>query len=404
MPSTEPESSSPFSLSSLVLPFYLPSGFAFLGVGLAAPLLALYARHLGMANSGAAFIVGLVGLGSLLFNIPAGQLMLRYGMRRAVIVATSVEACAAAVAGLLRVPGILGAMAFVTGMTQTTFFVARLAYFRNLVPSEKRGRALSLIGGENRLGYFIGPIAGGFLAQTFGFRYAFFAYAALMALASLFLFLWAPSTERPASSESWKPAQSLSLLRENARTFATAGVAIITLQLMRTARQALVPLVAHSLGLSVSQIGMIIGLMFFVEILLVYPVGHAMDRLGRKAVALPCLVFLSLGLALLPFVHSVLMMIVAVVVAGIGNGLGSGINMTLSTDFAPARNPSRFIGMWRFVVDLGTMSGPFIVGLIAAVLSLGGAAFIVASVGFGGAAVMGFLVPEPRPRSGRKME
>jgi MFS family permease len=401
MPSTEPKSGDTFTLSSLVLPFYLPSGLAFLGIGLAGPLLALYARHLGMANSGAAFIVGLVGLGSLLFNIPVGQLMVRYGMRRAVIIATFVEACAAAVAGFLRVPVILGAMAFVMGMTQTTFFVARLAYFRNLVPSDKRGRALSLIGGENRLGYFVGPVVGGFIAQTFGFRYAFFAYAALMALASLFLFLWAPTTERPADFERWTPAQSLSMLRENARTFATAGVAIIALQLMRTARQALVPLVAHSLGLSVSQIGMIIGLMFFVEILLVYPVGHAMDRWGRKAVALPCLIFLSLGLALLPFVQSVAMMIVAVVVAGVGNGLGSGINMTLSTDFAPASNPSRFIGMWRFVVDLGTMSGPFIVAIIAGVLSLAGASFIVAALGFGGAAVMGILVPETRPRSRR---
>ena len=401
MPSIEPEGAVPFKLSSLVLPFYLPSGLAFLGIGLAVPLLALYARRLGMADSGAAFIVGLVGLGSLLFNIPAGQLMLRYGMRRAVITATFVEACAAAVAGFAPAPWVLGAMAFVMGTTQTTFFVARLAYFRTLIPPEKRGRALSLIGGENRLGYFIGPIAGGFIAQSFGFRYAFLAYAALMALASLTLFLRVPRTERPSNPENWTPAQSLSILRTNAGIFATAGVAIITLQIMRTARQALVPLVAHSLGLSVSQIGLIIGLMFFVEILLVYPVGHAMDRWGRKATAVPCLVFLSLGLALLPFVHSVFMMIVVVIVAGLGNGLGTGINMTLSSDFAPSSNPSRFIGMWRFVVDLGTMSGPFIVGIIAGILSLSGASFVVASVGFAGAAVMGFLVPETKPRHER---
>jgi MFS family permease len=93
------------------------------------------------------------------------------------------------------------------------------------------------------------------------------------------------------------------------------------------------------------------------------------------------------------------MMIVAVVVAGIGNGFGTGINMTLSTDFAPRDNPSEFIGMWRFVVDLGTMSGPFIVGLITGILSLSGAALLVAAVGVGGAVVMGLLVPETKPRS-----
>ncbi|HUW40157.1 MAG TPA: hypothetical protein VMV90_04055 [Rectinemataceae bacterium] len=66
----ETRSDSPLSLSSLVLPFYLPSGFAFLGVGLAGPLLALYARRLGMANSGAAFVVGLVGLGAFCSTFP----------------------------------------------------------------------------------------------------------------------------------------------------------------------------------------------------------------------------------------------------------------------------------------------------------------------------------------------
>ncbi len=399
MTHADPQSPASFTLSSLVLPFYLPSALAFLGSGLALPLLAIYARRLGMTDAGAAFVVGLVGLGSLFFNIPAGLLMVRYGMRRAVLISTLVEAAAAAVAAFTSAPWILGVSSFIIGMTQTTFFVARLAYFRTLVPSEKRGRALSLIGGENRFGYFIGPMVGGLVAQMIGFRYVFLMYALLMALSWISLFLWVPATPRPVNPDRWTPAQSWSILRKNARVFSTAGLAIIALQLMRTARQALVPLVAHSLGLSVSHIGMIIALMFFVEILLVYPVGYAMDHWGRKATAIPCLLLLSLGLGLLPFAHSLFMMIIAVVVAGIGNGFGTGINMTLSTDFAPSDNPSEFIGMWRFVVDLGTMSGPFVVGLITGVFSLSGAALLVAAVGLGGAAVMGLLVPETRPHS-----
>ncbi len=386
-----------FRLSSLVLPFYIPSGFQFLGVGVALPLLALFARQLGTDNAGAAFIVGLVGVGSLVFNIPAGQFMGRFGIRRVIIISTLVESCAALVAGFASSPLMLGAAAFVMGMTQTTFFVARLSYFRILVPTRQRGRALSLIGGENRMGYFIGPIAGGFISQSFGFRYAFLTYAILLAITSFFLFLWAPATVRPDTRQGgWTPAQTISIVRANARIFATAGVSIVILQLMRTARQALVPLVADSLGLSVSRVGLVIGLMFFIEILLVYPAGIIMDRWGRKASGVPCLLFVAAGLAILALAHSIPVMLTAVIIAGIGNGLGSGINMTLSTDFAPAVDPGKFIGVWRFVVDLGTMSGPFIVGLIAGALSLSGASLVVALAGFGGAAIMGFLAPESR--------
>ena len=134
---------------------------------------------------------------------------------------------------------------------------------------------------------------------------------------------------------------------------------------------------------------------------LVYPAGIIMDRWGRKAAGVPCLLFLALGLSLLPFAHTLPMLLVAVLVAGIGNGLGSGINMTLSTDFAPAVNPGRFIGVWRFIVDLGTMSGPFLVGAVTGAFSLSGASMIVAGIGFAGAGVMGFFAPEPKPRGNR---
>jgi len=390
---------SAFNPASFVLPFYLPSGLAFLGVGMAIPLLALYARHLGTSDAGAAFIVGLVGFGSLAFNIPAGQLIAIHGLRKVLILSTGIEAMFALGAALSPSSWFLGIMAIGMGMMQTTFFVARLSFSAISIPAAHRGTALALIGGENRLGYLLGPIAGGFIAQVFGYRFAFVAYALLMVCTWVAVFLWAPKDAKPPRPEAWTPGQSISIVRSNARVFATAGSAIVILQLMRTARQALIPLVANSLGLSVSRIGMVIGLMFFVEIILVYPAGILMDRWGRKAAGVPCLLFLALGLLLLPFVHSLPMMLVAVIVAGIGNGIGSGINMTLSTDFAPSINPGRFISVWRFIVDLGTMSGPFLVGAITGAFSLSGASLIVAGIGFAGAGVMGFLAPEPKPRN-----
>lgn len=117
-----------------------------------------------------------------------------------------------------------------------------------------------------------------------------------MALSCASLFRWTPRAAQPPRPEAWTPAQSLTILRSNAGIFAIAGLAIVTLQIMRTARQVLVPLVANSLGLSVSQVGMVIALMFFVEIVLVYPSGIAMNRWGWKATAVPCLLLLALGL------------------------------------------------------------------------------------------------------------
>jgi MFS family permease len=409
-------------LESLVLPFYLPSGLAFLGAGMVMPILALYARSIGASVAGASFIVGLFGLGSLLFNIPAGLIITRLGKRPMILASTLLEGLIGGAIGFLRDPWALGGCVFLLGAVHTVFFVTRLAYFRGLVPAANRGRALALIGGENRFGQFLGPIAGGFIAETFGYRWAFVGYAAFMLVSLVFIVIWVPADHAAAPAGSGVAghtapsadsgpvgvktagtgitsiARTGGILRAHARTFATAGGAIIILQLLRTARQVLIPLWGEAIGLDVSQVGIVFGVMFLVELVLFYPAGMVMDRFGRKATAVPCLVVFALGFALIPLTGSYFALIIVTIVAGVGNGLGSGINMTLSTDFAPPDNPGEFIGVWRFIVDLGTAGGPFVVGVIAAAANLGVSCLAAAALGLAGAAVMRYLVPEPLAR------
>jgi MFS family permease len=431
----QPEAELAFSFSSLVLPFYLPSILSFLGIGMVLPLLALFARHVGASVATAGLIVGLFGLGSLLSNIPAGLLMTRYGERRVLIAATILEVLFAATLGFTRTPLFLGVLVFFLGATHSVYYVTRIAFFRTIVPGEFRGRALAFIGGSNRLGQFVGPIAGGFIAEVFGFRYLFWIFALLLAVSLVFLVRWVPRIGGVSSSGSLRGVatresvgrdrtgraggeqddtsaddrgvaipvhwlkRTVTILRENRRVFSTAAVAIIILQVQRTARQVIIPLLGDAIGLSVSSIGLIFGLMFLLELLLFYPAGMMMDRVGRKATAVPCLLMFVLSFALLPFVTGFASMLVAALVAGVGNGMGSGINMTLSTDFAPSVQPGEFIGVWRFIVDAGTAGGPVLVGAVAGSLSLGAAAAVVAALGLAGAFVMATLVPEPLKRT-----
>lgn len=390
-----------FRFRSLILPFYVPSAISFIGAGMVLPLLALFARETGATVAEASFIVGLFGLGGLLFNVPAGFLVTRFGKRTVVIATTVMEGMIAVVLGFSESTAFMAFFVFLLGAVHTVFFVTRLAFFRSLVPNDSRGRALALIGGENRLGRFLGPILGGFLTEMMGFRFVFFTFAALMGISLLFVLKWVPhDTDRSVAPRTGRSLGRIGvILRENAGVFATAGVSIIVLQLLRTARQALLPLVGESIGLDVSRIGIIVGSMYLMELLLFYPTGVAMDRFGRRATAIPALILLAVGLGLLPFSGSFGALVGFALVAGTGNGLASGLNMTLSTDYAPAENPSEFIGVWRFVVDAGTTGGPFLVGLVATALSLTGAAFVVGALGISGAFVMTFLVREPLSRT-----
>ena len=72
--------------------------------------------------------------------------------------------------------------------------------------------------------------------------------------------------------------------------------------------------------------------------------------------------------------------------------------MTLGTDLAPKDAFGEFIGVWRFIGDVGASSGPLAVGAVAGILSLSASALVLAGIGIASATVFAFGVPETLKR------
>jgi MFS family permease len=69
----------PFSLRQIAIPAFAPSLLFGLGEGAILPIVALSVRHLGGSVALAALVVTLIGIGSLVCNIPASIITTRYG-------------------------------------------------------------------------------------------------------------------------------------------------------------------------------------------------------------------------------------------------------------------------------------------------------------------------------------
>ena len=74
-----------FSLRKIAIAAFGPSLLFGLGEGAILPVIALSARDLGGSVALAALIVTLLGVGSLLSNIPASIVTTRYGERGAIV-------------------------------------------------------------------------------------------------------------------------------------------------------------------------------------------------------------------------------------------------------------------------------------------------------------------------------
>lgn len=341
-----------FRIRSLIWTVYAPSFLLSIGTGLLVPIVPLFARDLGASVGLAAFAVGARELGTVLFDLPVGTLVARFGRRRTMIAGTIAILVLSLLTGLTTMIWQFIALRFLIGGAMALWSISRHTYIADTVPVQHRGRALSLFGGMGRLGTFIGPIIGGFVGEHFGLGVPFFVQSgfALITL-GLVVVLMKEGQEQPNVRPTRNAyARIGSTLTEHRRAFLTAGVAAMALQLVRNARQVMIPLWGSEIGLGAGDIGLAIGIAAAVDMLFFYPAGLLMDRFGRKFAIVPSLLVISSALALMPLTTSFWGLLCVAVLAGIGNGLSSGAVLTLGADLAPRQG-------WRIPGCLALLHG-----------------------------------------------
>ncbi|MFE8884487.1 MFS transporter [Pseudarthrobacter enclensis] len=401
---TSPDDSQPFSLRGIAVAAFGPTLLFGLGQGAILPVVALTARDLGASVPLAALIVTLMGLGSWFFNLPASLVTLRFGERWSIVGAAVAAGLALAAAGLSSLAPnglwLLAVAMAVVGMSGSVFGLARQKYLTEAVPVEFRARALSTLGGVNRIGVFIGPFLGAAVMQFGGTNGAYWVGVVAMAAAAL-LSLTIPDLAAPDASDGGAagPQPTLrSVAASHAGVFLSVGIGILLLSALRSSRQVVIPLWADHLGMDATSASLIYGLSGAIDMLVFYPAGKLMDRKGRQFVAVPSTLLMGAALVLIPLTGSFTGLLLAALLIGFGNGISSGLVMTLGADFSPDRGRGQFLGLWRFMADAGSTGGPVLLSAVTAAASLGAGISATGVLGFAAAAVFAVVIPRLKHR------
>ncbi|MDQ0731189.1 MFS transporter [Arthrobacter sp. B1I2] len=401
---TSPDQLQTFSLRSIAVAAFGPTLLFGIGQGAILPVVALSARELGASVAVAALIVTLIGLGSWFFNLPASLVTLRFGERWSIVGAAVAAglALAAAATSALAPNGLwlLAAAMVVVGMSGAVFGLARQKYLTEAVPVAFRARALSTLGGVNRIGVFIGPFAGAAAMQFFGISGAYWVGVVAMAAAAL-LSLTIPdlaTPDAPLGGDAGSQPTLRSVAVSHAGVFLSLGMGILLLSALRSSRQVVIPLWADHLGMDATSASLIYGLSGAIDMLVFYPAGRLMDRKGRQWVAIPSTLLMGTALLLIPLTGSFVGLLLAALLIGFGNGISSGLVMTLGADFSPDRGRGQFLGLWRFMADAGSTGGPVLLSGVTALASLGPGISATGVLGFAAAAVFAVVLPRLKHR------
>ncbi len=378
----------------MAAPVYVPSLLISISYQGLLILLPLYVLQLGASAALAASVVGLRGVGVLLFDLPAGMLSARFGDKPVLLGGLGLILVGMATLGLTTATWAIGAAAVVLGAGQAAWMLGRQSYISQTCAPTEVGRVISVMGGLQRAGAFVGPAAGGFAAAALGFRPAFLIGAGVVLFASAFVVAFI-DVDDIEGGRRVGPAAVVHVLRSHRREFATAGLSALALQLMRAGRQLLVPLFGEAAGLGSAAIGLVYSLSSALDMTLFYPVGVLVDRRGRKWSAVPSMTLFALGLALLPVAHGFRSLLGVALLLGLANGLGTGIVMIMGADIARrSEHRAQFLGVWRLIGDLGLSVAPLLTSVLIDASGLALASLAVAALGLAGASIMVFLVRE----------
>lgn len=416
-----------FNLKAIAVPVFGPSLLFGLGEGAILPVVALSAIGLGASVAIAALVVTLIGVGSLLSNIPASLVTARYGERSSILAAAGWGALAMFLCAVAPDIWVFAAAIFMIGMSSSVFNLARQNYLTEAVPVHFRARALSTLGGTMRIGIFIGPFAGAGLIHLLGLAGAYWVALAALLLAGVVAAFMPdlPAATTPtgaaagptamtatptaaavptAAAAAPKPARRMAgspdisaIIRVHARTFLTVGVGVLLVSAVRASRQVVIPLWGENIGLQATVISLVYGVSGAIDMLIFYPAGKVMDRRGRAWVAVPSMLLMGLALLLMPLTTGTVSLLLVALLIGFGNGIGSGLIMTLGAGYSPSLGRPRFLGIWRFLSDLGTTAGPGLLAGITALVSLAAGIWATGVVGLAAAAVLWYWIPRARP-------
>ena len=381
-----------FTWRPIILSLYGPALLFGQGQGAIITVIALTAHQLGASYAISGLIVTLVGIGLFVGNIPATLLVSKFGERSAMIAASVFSALGMVFCLSALNLWILGIGVLMQGVSTSVFNLARQAYMIQAVPFQLRARAFSVMGGVQRIGFFIGPFLAAPSMYFFDLSGAYYVGILTISITIIFCYL-APELPayEPAVCEKGKvvkPESSSGLLgmwqqtKAFKRLFLIMGTAVMLLTALRAVRPVILPLWAAHMAISPATMSLIFSVSSAVDMIVFYPAGKIMDEKGRGWVAIPCVTLLGLSFILMAMSHSILGFVLAALLMGFANGIGAGIVMTLGADYAPDSARIEFLGVWRLITDSGHTIGPLMLSLLVMVTSLATGVFVTGLFGF----------------------
>lgn len=328
-------------------------------------LLSLFAIDLGASAATIGILYAMYSVFPVVLSMYAGRASDRLGFRLPIVFGAS------GLLGALLLPYFFPGITalFVSAALAGSCYIFYVVSIQHLIGACAEGpartRNYSLFSISVGLTSLLGPILTGFGIDAIGYRTTYLLLAALPVVPIVALALAPGMLPRPPVHAQPAGRGHVIELLGNAplrRVLAATALLETGMELFNF----LMPIYGHSIGLTASQIGIVMG-SFALALMAVRTLMTALvRRLGEERIFSLSMLVAGAATVAVPMVSSFAPLLVVAFVLGLGMGCGAPLSMTLSYNRAPAGRSGEAIGL-RQMVNKGMESTvPVIFGFLSA--------------------------------------
>lgn len=349
------------------------------------PALAPFAESLGAGPIAVGVIVAASTVTGIFLKLPIGALSDVVSRRRLMLVGVLAFALPPFAYPWVSDIDVLVGLRVIHGLATAVFTPLVLASVASMYPTN-RGVALGWYTSAAQGGALLGPMLGGWLVDVAGFSETFLVgggvglVALLLYMTIVFLHPEEPGIRQAQAQEVWGHLMDgLRSVMRNVQMLATS-LAEAAKMMANGMLMAFLPLYALSIGLSLSESGLLFGIQGFVSFLSKPTMGRVSDSIGRRPLITLGLVICGVTIMTMAHTSQFLPLLVLAAGFGFGEAVITSSSTALIADLAAPENVGAGMGLRGTIMDMGHASGPILAGVLVAVMSYTGAFMLIGAL------------------------
>jgi MFS family permease len=373
------------------------SFFVAVGFGLIIPAIPIFAASFGVNKTAIGLIISSFAIMRFSSGLISGKLVDRFGERAVLGFGLFMVSFFTLLTALSQSYGQLLTFRSLGGLGSSMFSVSAGSLLMRSVSDDVRARAQSLYNGGFLLGGITGPAFGGVLSAI-SLRAPFFVYSTTLAIAGTIalVFLSEKRLGKKVDAPTSQIGQTTLSQAFKLRPYQVAlMLAFINNWILFGLRSSILPLfVTEKLNSTAAIAGLGLTIGALVQGVFMLRAGKYSDSKGRKAAFLFCSAFVLFGILMLAFTTNTALYFISMALFGLGGAYVGTAPGSVVGDIIKGRG-GQVIAAWQMAGDAGMIFGPVIVGLLTDIFSYQ-VAFLVSAGIWIIAMLLATILPETR--------